>query len=325
MGKDKIKISEKWKRIRGSSRFHDGILFLIFIVIATLFWFILALNDSAQNNFNVAVRIDNKPDSVVFINDIPNRIHVGVRDKGSTLWKFAFLKNPALTINFQDFASDGKLELKESDIVGALRNTFGSSALITSISTDSLVLYYTGNAGINVPVVLNYHVLPASGSILASDPSSKPSTVKVYGEKNIIDTIKYVFSEPIDLTNLSETTSLNVKLKKIRNVRIIPSEIEVTFPIEPLVRKESLITISTKNVPDDKNLLLFPSKVPVEYYVAMSRLSDNDDPEIELLVDYNDINNGLSDRLPVALGKYPERLKNLNLKVDSVEYAIVNR
>ena len=55
----------------------------------------------------------------------------------------------------------------------------------------------------------------------------------------------------------------------------------------------------------------------------MSRLSDNDDDDIELQVDYNDIARSSSSRLHVETVRFPDRLRNVNLKSDSVEYTIV--
>ena len=77
----------KWKQLKKTSSFHDAVLFLIFVAISALFWFILALNDSAQDNFNVKIQITNVPDTVTFISDIPEKVHVSVRDKGTNLWR----------------------------------------------------------------------------------------------------------------------------------------------------------------------------------------------------------------------------------------------
>lgn len=54
----------------------------------------------------------------------------------------------------------------------------------------------------------------------------------------------------------------------------------------------------------------------------MSRLGDNDDPSIVLNVDYNSISANTG-KLNVRIARYPERIKNLSLKSDSVEYTIV--
>lgn len=296
---------------------------MVFVGVSAVFWFILALNDSAQDFFNVNLRIVNRPDSVTFISDVPEKIHVAVSDKGTSLWRHGYLKHPTVNIDFKEYSSDGVLRYSYTDLIASLRESFGGTATITSVSLDSLQLFYTTNPGKKVPIHVNCNVYPASGSTLEGSINASPASVFVYGEKDVLDTIRYISTEPVTLRDLYETTTLEVKLQKLRHARAIPSKVMLTVPIEPLVRKEAMITVESVNVPEGENLLLFPSKVPVEYYVAMSRLNDDDDDDIHLVVNFKDIPMSKEGKLPVVVTKFPERLKNLTLRRDSIEYAIV--
>lgn len=313
----------KWKRIKSTSKFHEAVLFLIFVAISASFWLILALNDSAQESFNVKIHISNVPDTVTFISDLPEKMHVSVRDKGTNLWRNGVLRHPTVNIDFKDYASDGLLRFSRTDFLSALKVTFGATAQISSVSIDSLHLVYTANKGKRVPVTVLARIYPASGSTIEGRIKAIPSSVYVYGDRNVLDTIHKVVTDMIEMTDISENTTVEVNLHKIRDARIMPSVVKVTVPIEPLVRKEAMITVTPVNVPKGESLLLFPSKVPVDYYVAMSRLSDDDDSDIVLEVDFHDIAGSHSDKLPIEMVSYPERLKNVNLRADSVEYTIV--
>lgn len=316
-------VRQKWREIRSSSGFHNAVLFLVFVAVSTLFWLILALNDSSQNSFNVRVQITNVPDSVTFISDIPEKIHVSVRDKGSNLWRSGFLHHPTMHVDFKDYASGGVLRFTKSDILSALKVTFGATAQITTVAPDSLRLIYTDNKGKRVPVTVVSEIFPASGSTLEGELRTVPSSVYVYGDKRALDSIHSVRTSGIVLKDISETTEVEVHLEKIPGVRIIPSVVRLTVPIEPLVMKEAMVTLSAVNVPEGESLLLFPSRVPVDYYVAMSRLGDDDDASIELQVDFNDVDRSRPGRLPVKVIRYPQRIRNLTVKTDSVEYTIV--
>ncbi len=312
---------ERWRKLKATSGFHNTVLFLIFVGVSTLFWIILALNDSAQDSFNVRIAITNVPDSVTFISDLPEKIHVSVRDKGTTLWRNHY-RHPTMNINFKDYAQDGVLRFSKTDIVTALKSTFGTTSTINSISMDSIRLDYTNNKGKRVPIVIEANLMAASGSTIEGHLKAVPSNVLVFGDQSVLDTINRVYTDLITLKELTETRTVEVSLRRIKDAKIMPSKIQVTIPVEPLVKKEALITITAVNVPHGESLLLFPSKVPVDYYVAMSRLGDNDDPSIELQVDFNDIA-AHTDKLNVRVVSYPERLQNLSLKNDSVEYTIV--
>ncbi|MCH5227894.1 MAG: hypothetical protein J1F16_08815 [Muribaculaceae bacterium] len=298
-------------------------LFLVFICVSALFWLILALNDSAQDHFNVNLRIVNQPDSVTFISDVPDKIHVGVSDKGTSLWRNGYLKKPTVNIDFKEYSSDGVLRYSYNDLISSLRETFGGTASITSVSLDSLQLFYTTNPGKKVPVHVVCKVEPASGTIMEGSVKASPGSVYVYGTKSVLDTIRYVSTEPLTLNNISETTEMEVKIQRMKSARALPSKVVLTIPIEPLVRREAMVTVDAVNVPKGEELLLFPSKVPVEYYVAMSRLNDDEDHNIVLVVDFNNVSKSKGGKIPVEISKFPERLKNLKVRTDSIEFAVV--
>lgn len=297
-------------------------LFFVFLCVSALFWLILALNDNAQDHFNVNLRIINQPDSVTFISDVPEKVHVAVSDKGTSLWRNGYLKHPSINIDFKEYSSDGILRYSYNDLISSLRSAFGSEAQITSVSLDSLQLFYTTNPGKKVPVIVDCNVYPASGSTLNGNVKSSPENVYVYGTKEVLDTIGFVKTEPVTLRNLIETTTMEVKIAKMKGARAMPSKVNITIPIEPLVKRQAMITVEAINVPKGEELLLFPSKVPVEYYVAMSLLNNDEDNNIHLTVDYDDIAFSKDGKLSVSVGKYPDRLKNLTLSTDSIEYAI---
>lgn len=298
-------------------------LFLIFVGVSALFWLILALNDSAQNHFNVNIKFINIPDSVTFISDVPERLHVSVSDKGTNLWRNGYLKKPTINIDFKEYSNDGVFRYSYNDLISSLRETFGGTATITSVSLDSLQLFYTTNPGKRVPIVVRCQVFPSPGSTLEGNIKASPGSVYVYGSKNVLDTIHVVYTENVVLRDISETTSREVKIQRIKDARPLPSKVELTVPIEPLVRKEAMITVDPINVPTGVELLLFPSKIPVEYYVAMSRLNEDNDEDIHLIVNYEDIFKSHGDKLKVEKQDYPERLMNLTLRTDSIEYAVV--
>ena len=102
-------IKNRWRLLKAPSGFHNVMLFLEFVAVSALFWLILALNDSAQSNFNVRLQLTNVPDTVTFISDIPEKVHVSVRDKGTNLWRNGFMRTPTMQINFKEYGDNGVL------------------------------------------------------------------------------------------------------------------------------------------------------------------------------------------------------------------------
>ncbi len=319
----KFNISGTWRRLKRSSKFHEVLIFLAFVAAASVFWFVIALNDNVSRTFDVRLKIENVPDSVVFITDPPKDIHVTLRDKGTNLLRNAIMNHPQLTINFRDFAREGLFRYTGSDLNSGLRNTFGSAAQIASCSIDSLRLRYTTSRGKRVPIVVRVDASAAPGHIISGVPQPEERAVIVYSDANNLDTITRVYTETVLRRNLSETATVKVKLEPISGTRLIPASVTVVIPVEPLVRKEEMVTVTARNVPPGESLLLFPTKVPVTYYVPMSRFNDDDSHTLEILVDYSDTRIEDSSRLPLIIGAHPDYIVNPELQAVSVEYTLV--
>lgn len=322
MDKKLQKIGKKWRKVKASKGFHNAIVFLCFVVVATVFWFILAMNDSVTKTFDVNLRIVNVPDSVTFINDPPKDIHVTLRDKGTNLLRTGVVNNPSMVINFRDFASDSYFRFSKSDLDAAIKATFGSSAQIGSVSIDSLSLRYTTAKGHRVPIVVRADVSAAAGSVIAGIPEPLVRVVKVYSVSTNVDTLTRVYTEPIVKRNLSETTEFEVPLTPMPGVKLVPSKVKVRIEVDPLVKKDGMATIRALNVPQGMNLLLFPAVVPVSYYVPMSHFNDENVP-VKVTVDYEDVARTPVSRIPLSVTATEGYVASPHVEQSDVEYTLV--
>lgn len=323
--KNKFKdIGTKWRRIRNSSRFHNVLMFIIFVAIAAVFWFIIALNDSVTETFNVKLVIRNVPDSVTFITEPPTEFHVTLRDKGSNILRSGVIKDPAVVIDFGEYARDGIFRLSSSDLMGEVKTNLGGVAQITSISLDSLRYYYTNSPGKRVPVVIRSDLTAASGYVIQGAPEPVQKSVLVYSYGDEADTVRNVYTNILSKKELSQSSVFKVKLKQIPGVRIIPDNVEVDVFVQPLVNKEAYVEVDALNVPPGESLILFPNRVPVSFFVPMDKFND-ENPDIHVVVDYNDVNRSATPMIPVRISAASPSLVNVVLKADSVEYSIVKK
>lgn len=315
---------EKWRGMRASTGFHNFVLFLAFVAVATLFWLVMSLNDSVTKTFEVALKIENVPDTVTFINEPPEMFHVTLRDKGTNILRSGVLGKPHVGFNFRDFSENGIVHVTKTDINSAVKGAFGNTAQITAVSLDSLYLHYTTDKGHRVPVVVVADVSAAPGMVISESPKPLQRYALVYSYSEAIDTITRVYTQPIVRRNLSETTEVEVPLSPIPTVKIVPSSVKVKIPVEPLVKKESVATVSALNVPEGESLLLFPNRVQVVYYVPMS-LFNSDLVPVDVTVDYRDIYKYSGDRLPVSIHSFADYVESPQMFTDSVEYTLVKQ
>ncbi len=316
-------IRRKWHGVRTKEGFQRAMLFISFVLVSSLFWLILSLNDNMTHSVDVSIKVDNVPDSVTFINDLPANVHVTVKDKGTNLVRIAMLNQLHMNFNFRDFANNGVFAVSRQDFSQSLKSLFGNSAQITSTSLDSLYTFYTTGKGRRVPIVVNADITASPGYMIAGLSVPTQKSVLVYSHTPMADTIMRVYTKPIVRRNLSETIEVDVELRKIPDVRFEPEKIHVVIPVEPLVKKESVVPISVEKVPEGKNLLLFPNNVRVVYYIPMS-LYNSDLVPLEVSVDYNDVGRYVGNNLPLRLSAVEDYVEGVKVLADSVEYTVQN-
>ncbi|MGN0238004.1 MAG: hypothetical protein ACI4AK_07990 [Lepagella sp.] len=299
-------------------------MFLVFVVIAAVFWFITALNESVSQSFDVQLTISNIPDSVTFITDPPTDFHVSLRDKGTNILRSGVFKNPVVEVNFEDYARHGVFRISASDLNAEIKADLGSNASIAGISIDSLRLYYTDQPGRRVPIVVQSDLSAASGYVISGNPTPVKGSVLAFSIRDEADTLRRVFTKKVVKKDLSQSTVVTVPIIAPANVKLVPSEIEVRINVEPLVRKETYIRVDVDNLPAGEGLLLFPNSVPVSFYVPMSRFNDDSFP-IRVYVDYQDTHKTPGSRIPLYLVDSSGALINPALSSDSVEYTLVKK
>lgn len=323
MGRRFEVLKRKWRGVKTSRSFHNALVFLSFVIVAGIFWFVLAMNDSVTKTFDVRLKIVNVPDSVIFIVEPPEDIHVTLRDKGTNLLRSGVMNDPAIFINFRDFTSGSVLRFSSSDLNTALKATFGSGAQIGSVSIDSLYLPFTRGKGLRLPIVVRADISASAGNVIAGIPEPLERVARVYSLSDGIDTLTRLYTEPMVKRNLSKTTDVTVKLCPIPGARIIPSSIQVRIPIEPLVLKNGEAPVRAINVPDGMSILLFPATVPVSYYVPMSQFNEETMP-VKVTVDYEETKNTVGNRLPLHIVTTEDYAMNGQLKdITDIEYALV--
>lgn len=320
----KENITETWKKINNavhSSKGHDMLLFMLFLFISFLFWLILTLNNDNQKDIEIPIKLIEIPDSITLINPIPSNISVNVRDKGASLIQYSWGKVPPLNFKFKDYNNrKNHIVINQTELARRLRSYFSPNAQLLSIDPDSISLSYSTSPGKKVGIKLNTDIQPNFQYIISGPVVCNTDSVLLYSAQELPDTIKYVETNSVIKTNLKDTTIVDLKIKPIYGIRIIPDHIRITIPIEPLIAKRQTIPITTTNTPDGADLITFPSEIEVSYLLPMSKYNCTH-PQIQATVDYQSITEGYS-KIPIQVQYDINEYRNLSFTPDSVEFVV---
>lgn len=320
-----MKIAEIKVRVAQALNSRNGrntLTFIVFLCIATLFWFLMSLNDDVQRDYELPVRIEGLPSDMTLLTGgagSPVAINVSVRDKGANQLPRRF-KHNTLNIDYRDFTDkeNNRLTLSSAQLNNCLRQMFGSTATIITQTPDSLSIPYTTLPPTTVAIKPLINITPKPQFIQNGPIKLSVDSVKLYSSSPQSQLIKYIYTDELQRSSISDTTTVTVKLQVPAGCRAVPDHVKVTIPVEPLVSKTIIVPVEPVGNPDGTTMITFPATVAYTCLIPMSQFNLSSYP-MKAYADYSK-RNGNSIELDMSL--IPENYMNGALSPTSVEFII---
>lgn len=300
------------------------LIFLFFLVLSCFFWLMMTLNETFERELQVPVRLVGAPKNVVITTGLSDSVKVTVRDKGFALLTYSTShKLHSVSVNFNTYANKmaGNGTVPLSDLQKLVRQQLLPSSAITSIKADQLEFFFNYGRKKRVKVELVGNILPANNYYLAHTEFS-PNTVTIYANNKLLDSIRTVPTEFVNIVNFDEVKVCHVRLKAMKGVKIVPSVIKLTLYPDILTEASMEVPITTINTPDGLVVRTFPQRVKVNYTVGASQYRSVRPEEFKVVVDYNEVANNPSDKCNIYLVNKPLNVKNAKLEINEVDYLI---
>lgn len=300
---------------------RNVLLYLLFVCVAFVFWVLMSLDSEVQRTYDVPLQIDNLPDSVTLITEVPANVSATVQGKGSQLVRFLWGKPSPLRIPFdRTAAADGVFALPAMKLEARLRDYFGNGVQILNTRPDSIAIVFTTEPGHRLPLIIDADISTSLQSVQSGFPEANVDSVTVYTRGSIPPSLLAIHTELLSRSDLKDTTRYDVKVVAPAGMRVIPDHVIVTVPVEPLIAKKRQVEIEAALLPDGTRMLMFPASVEVSYLVPMSRYSE--DYPIRAFVNYPEAAHSRTGKVEVQLGPIPGRAYSISHSPDSVEFVI---
>lgn len=304
-----------------SQRGRDIMLYLLFCLVAFIFWVFLTIDNEVQRDFDIPFELSDLPDSVTVITNPPAAINASVKGKDSQLLRYKWGGMSTLKVKWGDLADDNVFFLSHERLETRVREYFGQTVTVISIRPDSVKLAYTTQPGVKVKLDIHTDIEPALQYVISGPITTSADSVMLFSTTDLPHSLRQVSTEPLVRTQLTDTTVFEVKVRPITGVRIVPDRVRVTVPVEPLISRKRRIPLTVTNVPHREHLVTFPSSIEISYLVAMSKY--NTEMPVKAIVDYDDVALP-GNKIPVSIVGVPSIYRNLSFAPDSVEYIIEN-
>lgn len=302
---------------------REFLIFLFFLFLSGAFWLLMALNETYEKEIEIPVQLVEIPKNVVLTSDTTTIVRVTVRDKGFSLLAYLYGNkiNP-ISVKFKNYAKKtGVGVIPQAELQKIMSRQLFSSSAILSMKPDKYEYFFNYGLKKRMPVRLIGKIIPGQSYYLSKITFS-PDSVDIYASREMLDSIKHVNTEPLNIRNLTDTVIKDVALYRIKSVKYVPEKVKVSICPDILTEEKCEVPIEAVNMPEGKILRTFPSRVTVTFTVGASLFRTISPERFKVVVDYNELMAEPSDKCNIYLRSVPHGVRNARLSVAQVDYLI---
>ena len=300
------------------------VTFSIFLFIAIALWLTSALGNKYEDEISIEVDFYNSPKEKVLYSALPSEIDMLISATGFTLLKYKFdNKLPKVNINLEKAIIKEDNEYKISKVVffNQIEKQLGNSVVVKKVYYFDYDVDLSNVAVKEVDVIPNIKLDIEDQFHLTNPVRIEPSKIKIYGKKDVLDTVEFVYTEEIVLENIKSDVRKTVKLKNSNVYNFDIDNVDIVLNIEQITEKSLKIPVSIINVPDSIDIQIFPENVTLSFTVGFSKFDMIKSDYFSVQIDYNniDLNNKYAN---IRLVRYPKTISNIRFTPKKAEYLL---
>ena len=316
-------LSYNLKRLKSFFFTKDILSFLFFLALASTFWFVHALGKERETNITVPVRYVGIPINVAITNSPPSEISLDIKDQGLRLFDYSKRHITPLTIDLSRvFYQKGEILITPDLLSGRIRRYLKPTTSILNIYPDSILIQYEKLGVKTVPIKLNSKIGLANQYKLSNDVQLDPNIVTIFGPKRMLDRIKFVQTDYLELKNLNDTSYYSCELKPIKLVRFSVKHTKVSVFVEPFTERKVQITVTAINCPQYTSIRTFPTFVNVTYTVGLSKFYTLSPTDLQVYLDYNDLKLSKQSKQILKIKNNTSHISNIRISPSEVEFIL---
>lgn len=196
-----------------------------------------------------------------------------------------------------------------------------SNVRIVSVHPEQPDFFYNNGLNKKVPVRLTGKI-KANKLFYISAISVVPDSVQVYASKEILDTLRFAYLEPVYYRSLQDTTRIRRNFKSIRGAKFDPASAQINVYVDQLTEKTVQVPVQWVNFPATKILRTFPSKVNITFQVGASMYRRITADNFVLVVNYADLINNKQNKCKLQLKSLPQGVSHVRISPSEVDYVI---
>ncbi|MDR2918585.1 MAG: YbbR-like domain-containing protein [Tannerella sp.] len=317
---DKIKAffrQEKWK---------EAMIFLFFVFLSACLWYLQSLQQEYEIEIEIPIKYKNVPADMILTENNPNTVIAKVRDKGTVLLNYSWLRTFApIEVNMKDATPENNQTtvITRRIIESNISKQLISTTSLVSFEPQTIQVDYTELQSKELPVQLDIDITMKPGFQLVDSIKSVPDKIVVHASNAILDSLFALTTVHKEIKDVSKTQEITIRLKDIKGARMEPNQVTVIIPVEEFTEKRFILPVICTDVPDNYTLRIFQSAIEVVCNIPMSRFKDLSEDEFEIQIPFREFEeNQSAGELMIRLTKKPEWISEPILNPNLIEFII---
>jgi len=298
-------------------------MFLLFLLITTFIWFLSKFSKEFTATVDASIQYINLPKEVLISNKVDNLSF----DLTANGFDFLFYKinKPVVFIDIKKYykKNNPKIVISNQEVQKIINTQLKKKISIKNVSIENLQISLDQLESKKIRVKLNKKINFEKGYKLVDDFVIKPDSIKITGPSQLVDTIEYVLTNRVDLTNVRDNVSMNIDLLLSENKAINYSnkQVQLSFTVEEFIQKSIIIPIIINNLPKDITLKIIPEIVTISFDVSMKQYNEFSKDDFSIICDYNKRNEESNFMIPL-ITQQPKSVFNIELSESKINYLV---
>ncbi|MEG8945853.1 CdaR family protein [Rosettibacter firmus] len=298
----------------------NKIIPIVFIILFSLIlWGSVSLSDYYVETITVPIEIVDLPENYTPSYLSNNEVLLKLKARGWELAKLTLTSNNTFKVSVHHKIGKYKVNLRDE-----LENNIWLSSLVTVLEINPPVISIEIDKTVTKKVRIkpNIKINFAKDYALVSDIIITPAEIEVSGPASILQFINEVETDSVVFNNVSEKIISEVNLKSIEGVTFSVTKCKVEFDVQKIVERAfDDLFVEVRNVPNSKQLILYPPKVSIVLRGGINKLGRLTNDSLKVYVDYWDAvmseENVIQPKIEI-----PDYTELLDVKPNKLEFII---
>ncbi|MET3113725.1 YbbR domain-containing protein [Pedobacter sp. CG_S7] len=293
----------------------------LFLAIAG--WLFLALNNKYIYTAKTVLIYKNFPQKKAFHPLQSDTVDLMVEGTG---WQLLFarlrIKPQSISISLEKLNNRNYILFSEQ--LYGVNNQLLTTQKIISVKPDTLYFDFSTRTVKKVPVELTANLEFNKQYGISSEIVISPNYVTVSGPLKELNKITSWKTDSLTYKGVQSSikTRLAMNHSNFKNISIFPGNVEVMVPVDEFTEKTIEVPLKIINNREYLNVKLYPKKVTITFFVALSSYSMVTEDEIEAIVDMEEWKLSNHPQLQVRLTSFPNFCKLVKMSPEKVDFII---